>query len=259
MAIELEDDKIEIPEWVVTFGDMMSLLLTFFIMLVSMSEIKAEEKFQAMAESLRKRFGHESSIGSTMPGPSKPRNARFEKRVTLGRAKRANTMRGGGRLRAPSGIQRRVRTIRRGDQMTYHGTLFFERETGQLSNEHRGKLRRIVERISGKPQKIEIRGYASRGVAQAEHTSAAMQAHLAYRRCQQTMQYLVQSGIRRERIRLGVVDPGDAKSSGNKNLTPRQFDRVEIVMVNELTSEFIGTEEEQNQRFFGEGGKTQQP
>jgi chemotaxis protein MotB len=32
-----EPEEMEIPEWVVTFGDMMSLLLTFFIMLVSLS------------------------------------------------------------------------------------------------------------------------------------------------------------------------------------------------------------------------------
>jgi chemotaxis protein MotB len=37
-----EPDEISIPEWVVTFGDMMSLLLTFFILLVSISEIKEE-------------------------------------------------------------------------------------------------------------------------------------------------------------------------------------------------------------------------
>ena len=37
-----EDQGGGIPEWVVTFGDMMSLLLTFFIMLVSLSEIKEE-------------------------------------------------------------------------------------------------------------------------------------------------------------------------------------------------------------------------
>ncbi|MGI9443328.1 MAG: flagellar motor protein MotB [Rubripirellula sp.] len=32
-----EPEEMGIPEWVVTFGDMMSLLLTFFIMLVSLS------------------------------------------------------------------------------------------------------------------------------------------------------------------------------------------------------------------------------
>ena len=49
MAVEQEDDGGGIPEWVVTFGDMMSLLLTFFIMLVSLSEIKEEETYQQAA------------------------------------------------------------------------------------------------------------------------------------------------------------------------------------------------------------------
>ena len=41
MLIE-EEPSAGVPEWVVTFGDMMSLLLTFFIMLVSMSEIRQD-------------------------------------------------------------------------------------------------------------------------------------------------------------------------------------------------------------------------
>ncbi len=259
MAIELEDETPGIPEWVVTFGDMMSLLLTFFIMLVSMSEIKAEEKYQAMVESLRKRFGHASSIWSSAPGPSKPRNARFEKRATLGRAKRVDTMRGGARLRAPIGNQHRIRTVRRGDQSTPHATMFFERGEAQLNDELRDKLRRVVETIGGKPQKIEIRGYASKNSVQGDEGRATSHTRLAYRRCRQTMMYLVQSGIRRERIRLGVIDPGDATPTGNKNLTPRQFDRVEIVVVNELTSDFIGTKEEQSQRYSDDSSEARQP
>jgi chemotaxis protein MotB len=37
-----EDAPAGVPEWGVTFGDMMSRLLTFFIMLVSLSEISSE-------------------------------------------------------------------------------------------------------------------------------------------------------------------------------------------------------------------------
>ena len=74
MAIE-EEPEAGIPEWVVTFGDMMSLLLTFFIMLVSMSEMKQDEKFQAVAESFRRQFGHDLSAASLVPGDFRPRNS----------------------------------------------------------------------------------------------------------------------------------------------------------------------------------------
>lgn len=44
------------PGWIVTFGDMMSLLLTFFILLVAMSEIDAT-KFKKVSGSLKQTFG----------------------------------------------------------------------------------------------------------------------------------------------------------------------------------------------------------
>jgi len=44
------------PTWMVTFGDMMALLLTFFILLFSMSEIEVK-KFQQAVNSLHEGFG----------------------------------------------------------------------------------------------------------------------------------------------------------------------------------------------------------
>ena len=98
----------------VTFGDMMSLLLTFFIMLVSMSEVKSEERFQAMVESMARKFGHDTSVESLSPGPARPRNSEVAKLATEGRAKRLDTHRGGDKVRAMTGDNPRVRSIRPG-------------------------------------------------------------------------------------------------------------------------------------------------
>jgi chemotaxis protein MotB len=48
------------PTWTVTFGDMMSLLLTFFILLFSMSELEVE-KFLLASQSLREAMGGTST------------------------------------------------------------------------------------------------------------------------------------------------------------------------------------------------------
>ena len=58
-----EPEEMGIPEWVVTFGDMMSLLLTFFIMLVSLSEIKDDETYQKLVDSVQREFGYSRSSG----------------------------------------------------------------------------------------------------------------------------------------------------------------------------------------------------
>ena len=44
------------PLWMTTFGDLMSLLLTFFVLLYSMSELK-QEKFLQASQSLREAIG----------------------------------------------------------------------------------------------------------------------------------------------------------------------------------------------------------
>ena len=44
------------PSWIVTFADMMALLLTFFIMLLSMSSMDSQ-KYKAVVESLGEAFG----------------------------------------------------------------------------------------------------------------------------------------------------------------------------------------------------------
>ncbi len=56
------------PAWVVTYGDMMSLLLTFFIILVSMSELKADHKFQRVMESLRQAL--DTRVASAVSRPN---------------------------------------------------------------------------------------------------------------------------------------------------------------------------------------------
>lgn len=54
------------PTWVVTFGDMMSLLLTFFILMFSMSEMK-QDRFLLAAQSLREAMGSTAEMPTETP------------------------------------------------------------------------------------------------------------------------------------------------------------------------------------------------
>ncbi len=59
MSNEIEDTEIPekgAPMWVVTFGDLMSLLLCFFVLLLSFSEIDAQ-KYKELAGSMAQAFG----------------------------------------------------------------------------------------------------------------------------------------------------------------------------------------------------------
>ncbi len=53
------------PDWMVTYGDMMTLLLCFFVILVSMSELRQETRFKKVMESIRQAFGYKGGIGTS--------------------------------------------------------------------------------------------------------------------------------------------------------------------------------------------------
>ncbi len=239
MAIE-EEAEAGIAEWVVTFGDMMSLLLTFFVLLFSMSEIKQEESI-ALIESLRRQFGNETAALSLMPGRLPATTSALNRLPSLGRAKRQNTMNGGDKVQAPVGDHPRVAAIRPSDDSTQGGVLFFEEGSSRLTEKYRKTLQAIARVIGGKPQKIEIRGHTSTrplglGSPYRNHWD------LAYARCSKVMDYLVQLGVDPKRIQLGVAGDSEPLHLGYDEMLRKKNARVEIFMLDTLTEDLEGTE-----------------
>jgi chemotaxis protein MotB len=56
-----EEEKASIPAWVMTFADLMSLLMCFFVLLLSFAEMDAT-KFKQIAESMEKAFGVQRKV-----------------------------------------------------------------------------------------------------------------------------------------------------------------------------------------------------
>jgi chemotaxis protein MotB len=93
MALE-EDRPPELPDWMVTYGDMMSLLLTFFVMIASFSEVREQEKYEAVATSMHRQFGHDVASGAVVPGWTRPRNGVMANMTTRGRTQKHELVRG---------------------------------------------------------------------------------------------------------------------------------------------------------------------
>ncbi len=238
-----EDEGGGIPEWVVTFGDMMSLLLTFFIMLVSMSEIKEEEKYQAMVESMHQQFGHDASPESIAPGDHHSRTEAVQVLATTSRAKRKDTASGGVPTKAPVGEDERVRIIRPGDNTAIGTVIFFTDGAIDLSEEAKANLDKELQQMSGKPQKIEIRGHTAQQLG-ANGPDPADAMDLGYRRSRSVMKYLItEHEIPPERIRLssgGAWEPMYLTDDSEKlRLNPR----VEVFLLDETVDQLVGTVE----------------
>lgn len=236
MDIE-EDPPIGIPEWVVTFGDMMSLLLTFFIMLVSLSEIKQEDKFQALVEAFRQQFGHDKSMDSLTPGDTRPRTTAMSPIATMGRAKIKNVAKGGTEVKAPHGEEQSVRIIRQGSPTAVGSVIFFEAGSEVLTEIAKRELLLLADQLRGKPQKIEVRGHTAPEVA-ARNIDPTRSMDLAYRRASLVAKFLINDAkLEAYRFRLaqaGENEPMDRSGNVEKmGMNPR----VEVFLLDEVAED----------------------
>lgn len=235
-----EDEVPGVPEWVVTFGDMMSLLLTFFIMLVSLSEIKQVEKYQALVESIKKQLGHDTSFASMVPGDAKPRNSMVQQVANLARAKRKDLMKGGAKPKAPVGENPLVQILRPGKRTSEGTTVFFDELSVELSKGEKEKLRNEAVKIKGKPQQIEVCGHVSRrplppgfkinGIEVKDHTD------FAYLRAKAVAEFVTNDPmikIRPHRIRIKVTGIYEPLHSGIDPNLMKKNSRVDFFLLDQ--------------------------
>ncbi len=57
--LNIDEPTDRTPVWLITYSDLMTLLLVFFVLLFSLSEFKQTEKFQGVARSIHAKFGHQ--------------------------------------------------------------------------------------------------------------------------------------------------------------------------------------------------------
>ncbi len=239
MAIE-EDPPAGIPEWVVTFGDMMSLLLTFFIMLVSMSEIKEDEIYDAVTESLRQKFGHELSRLNVVPGDSLPQNSNMQVNNTMGRAQRLDIMQGGNKVKAPTGDEPLVQSVRPKKDPNIAAVVFFEEGSSELTQATLEELAAFARLYVGKPQKIEVRGHTSRKPV-PPNSPYKDNWDLAYDRCRAVMDQLIALNIHPERLRLSNAGMHEAIYTGTNPLELRKNSRVELYPLDVFVEDLQGS------------------
>jgi chemotaxis protein MotB len=241
MALPEDDPPPGVPEWVVTYGDMMSLLLTFFIMLVSLSEVAGNKKFLQVLESLQKGVGYRAGKLSP-PGKGFPVNSMIEQLKTLGA--HSDTEKGRGGIKAPQTVEgndKQVWMARHGKPIPAGPSAFFERHDADLTDEARRRLDEIALSLAGKPNKIEIRGHTS-SQSLPEGSPYEDRYALSYIRARAAFNYLAGKGVEKDRMRIIALaehDP-DRLTSGGEN---PQADRVDVVVLDAFSAEYVGPQD----------------
>ena len=176
-----------VPGWIVSYGDMMSLLLTFFIMLYAISTLDAK-KSDAVAQSLRETFGT-SRENIYIPFPVKEQQQSEETRMKSNRNQTMETIQNGNPTRS-------LIPILKPKEKITTGVILFENESDTLSNSATQTLQEIYQKLKGTPLMIEIRGHTGRN----ERGANRDQMDLAYARSYKVQQQLIDLGISPSRM-----------------------------------------------------------
>lgn len=248
-----EEQEARAPAWIVTYGDMMSLLLCFFIMLVAMSEIK-DEKFQKLLESVKRAFGYDMGA-EVAPGSRKNTTGIFEKLQMFSTPRGRKNVYGGAEVLNVRGKFFLCKTVREGRMITVGEETGFEKGSTEVLPEMRVSLDAIFEEVlKDYSNRLVIRGHTSA----RELPEGMTEWQLSFLRSKAVADYLERKGVNPRRLRLsacGGHDPIDT------NLTPEgrvRNRRVEIVVSEELVKIRM-PRGEANERGAGSGAGAGRP
>jgi chemotaxis protein MotB len=186
-----------IPEWMVTFGDMMSLLLCFFIMLFALSTI-TPIKWEAFVETLQFRMGYEGQ--SRTPSDLNRPSAAMSSVSELSR--RTAALRGGQETPGPAGESLPRQTIRPDGDIVRGGLIRFGLGSDVLDEQAEIDLELLMQALTTSSNKIRVVGYVS--PAEEDGGIYSRGIYLAQRRARIVMDYLVSLGLREEYFEIGV-------------------------------------------------------
>jgi chemotaxis protein MotB len=230
MAEPEDDGGVGVPAWVVTYGDMMSLLLTFFIMLVSMSEMKDDAgKVRAMLNAIREAFG--PTMGqSGVPGKSLQTNSAMKERGSRGARSEGGIGKYGRKSGGRAGPHRTVKRIDHGTVVTMGGPTLFEPFDASLPPALRENLDIIVKVIGSKPNRLMVRGHASPEPLPPE-SPFRDQFDLSFARAWAVAQYLISKGVDRRRLLISAAGDTEPRSRTREKASQKVNRRVDVFLI----------------------------
>lgn len=227
------------PEWMVSYADMITIMMSFFVIMFAIASGEAEEgkrnrRQEAAIQSLNERFGptyHPFASWGLAPGTPPVKGAGSRTKDASPEQPPAEQ---GGTVKAAHNEKARIRVPGRGEHLAVGGVAYFDETSLDLPAAEQARLRGIADELAGKPQQIEVLGYASSRPLSAGPKHGD-RWDLAYARCRQVAQFLQSASIDPERIRIGVVRTTEpATASG----TPSEDLRVDVYLTDALAEKF---------------------
>lgn len=224
------------PEWMVTYGDMVTLLLTFFVLLLSMSEVKQDQKMIEFMQSVKEAFGYS---GGQLQLPTEvvnvPKNVDEARLLVL--AVQPDNL-GFTSDQGPRGERSRVDSRPRGDEYKPGGSFQFPELSADLSDATRQKLAEYAQsQLRGYTTLVEVHGHCSK--RPVDDTDFGDHIELSYRRARAVAMALIENGIDARRIRVVAAGTTQPLAPSTPDVAERsRNDIVEIIQIDQTIDEF---------------------
>ena len=226
MAFDDDDDAPQgAPEWMVTFADLMSLLLTFFVLLLSMSSIQID-KYRLALGSIKTAFGAKDDLSlSDMPaGEDILPSLRENQQGGQGEGPTPEQMEESlQKLLEESGLEKQgqAKLTKHGAVLQLSGDLLFASGAAQINPAALPVLEALGDYISTVDRSIDIIGHTDDvPIATPVYPS---NWELSAARAGQAVRYMVERGVEPEQLRaIGQADtvplvPNDSPENRAKN------------------------------------------
>jgi chemotaxis protein MotB len=235
MAAPVEIPEEGLPEWIMSYADMITILMAFFVVMYSMAPTgEATARQEEVMQSLREQFGPKwTGMTALGPGPYVQLNSPLAKLETAGSREKGNNKEGLGSKKLRPIENRQPASLRPGDQPSVGGTIFFDDDSTRISPSQEKALAGAIAEVRGKALRLEVRGHTSRRLPD-DRENFRDNWDLAYARARAVMDYLVKSGIDPKRIRLAVAADNEPLNDRAHATGRGRSARVEIFMLNEL-------------------------
>lgn len=219
----------EVPEWVVTYGDLMSLLLCFFILLAAFSELKKEDKFREVLEQIQEALGFRGGLGVN-DALERANNSSVSMQEELAKRSADKLESEVHNESNVVGRHQRVSIVEEGQLFAIGGSLPFEEAQAALAPAVLDQLRNdIAPKIKGQKFIVRVVGHAW---GEGEMRSGFNHDELAYRRAQHVKDFLVREcGVDPMILRVGSAGTSEPISIDTSSVeAPPGNRRVQIWM-----------------------------
>ena len=211
------------PDWMVSYADMITILMSFFAVMFSLAVSKESNKDAPFKRSLHRQFGKFDGVAKTTHIPS---GAAQMAQAAGGSPPQIDSTK-----LSPVGEFEPAGLIGPSDQATIGGVLYFDPGVRELTEAQQRQLETVAKALGGGLQKIEIVGHT---LGQTHDAGGKLREswNLAYARCDNTRHCLVSLGISPWRIRIGVAAQFQAPGADRDAAGFGKSDCVDVLMPN---------------------------